>query len=118
MMIVKYSLGRVLTLVNSNDRSNRVYGVAYKIDASQVDKIFGTLNLREKCGYSMEPIMFYPHDEEKSYKCVAYFANQENFYYSPEHDLKNLALQIARSSGPSPRRNRFTTWSGVTNPAP
>ena len=49
----------------------------------------------------MEPIMFYPHDDAKSYKCVAYFANQENFYYSPEHDLNNLALEIARSSGPS-----------------
>ncbi len=96
-------MGRVLTLVSTDSLlDKRVYGVAYKICSRNLKETFQNLNLREKCGYSMQPVIFYKNDDKiEAIKCVCYFANEDNHYYSPEVDLKAQALQIFNSAGPS-----------------
>ena len=95
-------MGRVLTLVKSNKPSKRVYGIAYKICSKNLAETFENLNLREKCGYSMQQIIFYQNDEKLSpIKCVCYFANENNYYYSPQIDLNSLASQVHQSVGHS-----------------
>jgi len=96
-------MGRVLTLVSAESLlEKRVYGVAYKIRSTNLTETFQNLNLREKCGYSMQPVIFYQeNDKTRPIKCICYFANEDNHYYSPETDLKAQAYQIHRSVGPS-----------------
>lgn len=105
-------MGRVLTLVkHNNDESNkktRVYGIAYRIKSNNMEQTFESLNFREKCGYSLKQIEFYPHDNTKSFKCVCYYANGENPYFSPNSDLKLLSKQIHETIGPSGKTNKYS----------
>lgn len=97
------NLGRVLTLVNSTQPSSRVYGVAYKILTTDLAETFRNLNIREKCGYSMQDIIFQNSNDigGQPIKCVCYFANEDNHYFSPQTDTVSLADQIWKSIGPS-----------------
>ncbi len=73
-----------------------------------MDATFEYLNFREKCGYTLNEVIFYPssslaenNNEIKSLKCVCYFANPDNNYYSPNLTLDQMALHIYQSHGPS-----------------
>ena len=97
-------MGRVLTLVKNDDKNERVYGIAYRIKSDDMKKTFDDLNFREKCGYSLKEIDFYSHDnvqQSEPFKCVCYFANEENAYYSPNNNLNEMAKQIFETVGPS-----------------
>lgn len=95
-------MGRVLTLVKNNSNSVRVYGIAYRIKSDDMKKTFDDLNFREKCGYSLKEIDFYPNDNQSEpFKCVCYFANEENVYYSPNNNINEMAQQIFETVGPS-----------------
>jgi cation transport regulator ChaC len=103
-------MGRVVTLVKSN-LNDRVYGVAYELDRNSMDKTFEHLHFREKCGYSLNEIKFYPLDHSISngvaLNCVCYFANEENPYYSPENNYSLIAAQIFASRGPSGENSEY-----------
>lgn len=96
-------MGRVATLVKSP--GDRVYGVAYEFNIEEIERLFEYLNYREKCGYSLNEVLFKPMDEEYSsfgsLPCICYFANEENPYFSSLSDQKLLARQIYESVGPS-----------------
>ena len=99
-------MGRVVTLVKSdNTETNRVYGIAYKLKTENIEKTFEHLNFREKCGYSLNIVSFnqfsYDGHNLPPIKCLCYFANENNIYYSPQSDLSQLANQISNSQGPS-----------------
>ena len=103
---LEISLGRVLTLVETDNESNRVYGLAYKLKSTNLKETFAKLNLREKCGYSLRKVSFHSHNESRSsarepITCVCYFANSDNYYYSPHLDDNLLAMQIFKTAGPS-----------------
>jgi cation transport regulator ChaC len=94
----------VVTLVKSdNHDEDRVYGVAYEINSSDKNATFEYLNYREKCGYSLNEVIFYPSSDNdtRSLNCVCYFANPDNKYYSPNLTLNEMALHIHQSHGPS-----------------
>lgn len=97
-------MGRVVTLVKSKPK-DRVYGVAYEIERDKIQSTFDYLNEREKCGYSLNEVLFYPVNEAENagrpITCLCYFANEENSYYSPSSDLNAIAQQIFVSRGPS-----------------
>ena len=98
-------MGRVLTLVK--DEEACVYGMAYRIKSNDLEKTFDDLNFREKCGYSLKQVDFYPHsltddcNQSQPIKSVCYFANEENDYYSPLNDLNKVSKQIHETIGPS-----------------
>ncbi len=98
----------MVTLIKSNnEEQDRVYGLAYEINSNDMDATFEYLNYREKCGYSLNEVTFYPTSDidksstAKSLKCVCYFANPDNIYYSPNLSLNEMALHIHQSHGPS-----------------
>ena len=108
--------GRVVTLVKQTESSgHKVYGFAYEIDVNDAAKTFEYLNMREKCGYTLNEIEFYPCDDDekeadeegaeirmqKTLTCLCYFANPENEYYSPVTSMQHMAEHIHRSLGPS-----------------
>ena len=104
-------MGRVATLVKSENQMDRVYGVAYEIERDQMDKTFQYLNFREKCGYSLKEVMFYPLDKSISNNqaiiCVCYLANEQNPYYSPQTDLALVSHQIFQTRGPSGENREY-----------
>jgi cation transport regulator ChaC len=81
--------------------------MAYEINSSDMNATFEYLNYREKCGYSLNEVTFYPSSDNEeslmpnSLKCVCYFANPDNKYYSPNLTLNEMALHIYESHGPS-----------------
>lgn len=98
----KTRMGRVLTLVKKSDTNVKVYGIAYRLKTDNIEKTFDHLNFREKCGYSLKEVDFYPHDNQVNpVRCACYFANEENAYYSPLNDNKLLSKQIHETIGPS-----------------
>ena len=103
-------MGRVATLVKTK-QEDRVYGMIYEIDREKMDKTFEHLNFREKCGYSLNEVVFYPLDKSinngQSVDCVCYFANEENPYYSPENDLSLVSYQIYKTRGPSGENREY-----------
>lgn len=100
-------MGRVATLVKTDKQEDRVYGVAYEIHSDNMQKTFEYLNVREKCGYSLKQVVFYPNyksviNENQGYfDCLCYFANEDNPYYSPDNNAVMVSNQIYRSIGPS-----------------
>ena len=103
-------MGRVITLVRQDEaKMERVYGLAYEIKPENVRKTFDYLNFREKCGYTMHEVTFHPcheltgdeNNNRAPFKCVCYFANEDNFYYSAEQDKEKMSAQIADTIGPS-----------------
>jgi len=52
--------GRVVTLVPSSDPEARVYGAAYKIHRSDIERVLQHLDHREIMGYEKVPIDFHP----------------------------------------------------------
>jgi cation transport regulator ChaC len=108
-------MGRVATLVKTDNPGDRVYGVAYEIDREGMVRTFEHLNFREKCGYGLHEIEFKPLDEsvllnngsEQSLTCVCYFANEENAYYSPQLDLILVSYQIYKTRGPSGENREY-----------
>lgn len=96
-------MGRVVTLVKSENDEDKVYGIAYEIHSDNMEKTFENLHFREKCGYSLKEVTFYPKSDSecKPISCVCYYANEDNSYYSPSEDLSLISAQIYKSIGPS-----------------
>lgn len=94
-------MGRVVTLVKTDSENDKVYGLAYEIHSNNMEKTFENLHFREKCGYSLKEVVFYPNEDSKPITCICYYANEDNLYYSPSDDLSLLSAQIHGSVGPS-----------------
>ena len=96
-------MGRVATLVKKP--GHRVYGVAYEFHVDEIERLFEYLSFREKCGYSLNEIVFRPvendNDATNLIWCLCYYANEENVYFSNQSDLNALAEKIFESVGPS-----------------
>lgn len=96
-------MGRVVTLVKTENEEDKVYGMAYEIHSDNMEKTFENLHFREKCGYSLKQVTFYPEDDSacQPIYCICYYANEDNPYYSPNDDLSLISAQIYKSIGPS-----------------
>ena len=68
----------------------------YYIPPSYLDDSMKTLNFREKDGYTLKTLKCYEKDTNESHDVITYVSNTTN-----NEPLDNLALQIARSVGPS-----------------
>lgn len=96
-------MGRVVTLVKTGNDQDKVYGIAYEIHTNNIEKTFENLHVREKCGYSLKEITFFPQNDlaNEPIYCVCYYANEDNSYFSPSNDLSLISAQIYKSVGPS-----------------
>ncbi|KAL1132625.1 hypothetical protein AAG570_010577 [Ranatra chinensis] len=97
--------GRVVTLLPSDDREARVWGMAYEIAEGDVESVLDHLDYREKCGYEKTYTTFYPSPREQSVKqpfqLFFYLGGIDNDWYLGEADVTTIANQIACSVGPS-----------------
>ncbi|XP_046364343.2 putative glutathione-specific gamma-glutamylcyclotransferase 2 isoform X2 [Haliotis rufescens] len=94
--------GRVVTLVPSSDAEEVVWGVAYKIHKSDVEKVISHLNFREKGGYEQTIVTFHPQAcTMAAFQLTLYIGNNNNPFYLGPAPLEDIAHQIYHSVGPS-----------------
>ncbi|XP_005178596.1 putative glutathione-specific gamma-glutamylcyclotransferase 2 [Musca domestica] len=108
--------GRVVTLVPAT-ANDRVYGVAYRVAASERESVIKHLDFREKNGYERCTVTFHVFNTEgdeksteKSFDIVIYIATPENESWAGDGEnsqIENIAEQIFSSAGPSGRNREY-----------
>lgn len=114
--------GRVCTLIPSNERDAKVWGVAYKIPDDKKSTVLNHLDYREKNGYERHLVSFFPYvmSEQNSTmtmddndivtnlklrqtfdKILVYVATEENESFAGPTELSLIAKQIVDAEGPS-----------------
>lgn len=122
--------GRVVTLLNSDNPNDEVWGVAYKISPQNIDKVVKHLDYREKGGYERKSVLFYPSysikntapysltnntfpndlknkkllssvSENMPFYITIYIGGEDNPNYAGVEDIYTIAKQILVSHGPS-----------------
>ncbi|KAH8244827.1 hypothetical protein KR032_001036, partial [Drosophila birchii] len=106
--------GRVVTLLPGDPGQDRVYGVAYRIAASQKAAVLDHLDYREKNGYERCSLEFHEYPrvatsgscpsetEAQPIQVIMYVATQANDSYAGDvWQVTSIAKQIFSSAGPS-----------------
>jgi glutathione-specific gamma-glutamylcyclotransferase len=81
--------------------SDRVWGTAYRIEASKVAEVREYLDIREINGYSIHYTPFHPADGSPTIKTLVYIGTPDNNQFMGPQDPQKLAEHIYRSEGPS-----------------
>ncbi|EGD76619.1 hypothetical protein PTSG_07733 [Salpingoeca rosetta] len=99
--------GRVVTLMESENEHDRVWGVAYRIHSDRADDIMAHLDYREKGGYKTQVVEAVVHEEHvdnvgtSSLNCLVYVGTEDNPQFTGVRDEEEIARVIATSVGPS-----------------
>ncbi|KAL1913230.1 hypothetical protein Sste5344_000777 [Sporothrix stenoceras] len=112
--------GRVATLIersfwesltdHHDSASDKVWGVAYRIDAAHAAEVREYLDIREINGYTIHYTPFYPAAKgAAAFRTMAYIGTPENPQFTGPQDVQKLAEHIFRSTGPS-GPNRDYLW--------
>ena len=98
---VPESPGRVVTLLPQTGA--RCFGVAYEVDADQMNEIFAQLDYREKGGYDRFTVAFHPSPVRgrEAFPVWVYVAHQDNPNYLGPAPAADMARQILGARGPS-----------------
>ena len=81
-----------------------VWGQAYKIPEGSVQKIINQLDYREKDGYKLTLVTFYPRDDNiEPFNLSLYIGNKHNPFFLGSAPIKDIAQQIYEAEGPSGR---------------
>lgn len=93
------SPGRVVSLVSDDEGS--CWGIAYKIPDACVNQTLQYLDYRERAGYTLQTVLFYPVDGSEPFKLGVYIAEstQSNIYNSGPCTVDEIVKQIVRSKG-------------------
>ncbi len=103
--------GRVVTLIEKSfweslddphpEGSDKVWGTAYRIEASKVAEVREYLDIREINGYTIHYTPFYPADGTSPIRTLVYIGTPDNDQFMGPQDPQKLAEHIFRSEGPS-----------------
>lgn len=93
------SPGRVVTLVR--DPRARCVGIAYRVSEHIWSDVIDALDHREQGGYERHEIELTLLPDESTVQALVYVAGPANPNYLGPADLDAIAVQIARSRGPS-----------------
>ncbi|KAK7924775.1 ChaC-like protein-domain-containing protein [Apiospora marii] len=103
--------GRVVTLiersfwaslVDAHDSApDKVWGVAYRIEADRVAEVKDYLDIREINGYSIHYTPFHPADGSGPIHTLVYIGTPDNDQFTGPQDPQALAEHIHKSEGPS-----------------
>uniref|UniRef100_A0A182K0E1 glutathione-specific gamma-glutamylcyclotransferase n=1 Tax=Anopheles christyi TaxID=43041 RepID=A0A182K0E1_9DIPT len=105
--------GRVVTLIHSEDPESKVWGMGYRIGASEKRKVLKHLDHREKNGYDRHIVKFYPYPPSTEQlndpqPILLYVATQDNpSFAGPNDSLEEIATQILDSVGQSGRNPEY-----------
>ena len=90
--------GRVATLVEAE--GEEVWGFAFEVSGETKKKVFADLQVREKCGYELLGVTFYP-EGGKEIGAVCYRGTRDNPEFLKYEEMPRTAEVIAVSVGPS-----------------
>lgn len=103
--------GRVVTLIeraywetledHHPRESDKVWGTAYRIEASKVDEVRQYLDIREINGYTIRYTPFHPADGSPTIRTLVYIGTPDNDQFVGPQDPQKLAEHIYKSVGPS-----------------
>lgn len=93
--------GRVATLIA--EPSSICWGVAYRIEGDEQERILRELDVREQGGYERHQLTVYLEESrDKSIdEALVYIATEQNPKFAGPAPLDDIARQIASSEGPS-----------------
>jgi cation transport protein ChaC len=90
------------SLVDAHDSApDRVWGVAYRIEAAHVAEVKDYLDIREINGYTIHYTPFHPADGSASIRTLVYIGTPDNDQFTGPQEPQALAEHIWRSEGPS-----------------
>jgi cation transport regulator ChaC len=103
--------GRVVTLIERSfwetledyheSGSEKVWGTAYRIEASKVEEVREYLDIREINGYTIHYTQFHPADGSPPIRTLVYIGTPDNDQFTGPQDPQMLAEHIYKSEGPS-----------------
>ena len=100
--------GRVVTLLPGDAKQDRVWGVAYRLQAETQGEILAALDVREQGGYQrllldVELSAAEPGSaaERRRVRALTYVATVDNPEYLGPAGLREIARQVLSSRGPS-----------------
>lgn len=114
--------GRVVTLLTHEfwssltppdshraSEGTKVWGVAYRIDPVYADQARIDLDHREKNGYTVEEVEFYPSGKNlKNFKCEVYVGTPDNEAFVGNVETpEQLARRILQRRGPSGENREY-----------
>lgn len=100
--------GRVVTLVESDNPEEEVWGIAYKIAKSQEERVRQHLDYRESGGYRTVCVTFHPSDLSIApFELDIYIGMPTNPYFLGPAPTADIAQQICDSVGPSGRNDEY-----------
>ncbi|CAK7198633.1 hypothetical protein SEUCBS139899_001297 [Sporothrix eucalyptigena] len=108
--LIDRSFWETLTDDHDSAADDKVWGVAYRIDAAHAAEVREYLDIREINGYTIHYTPFYPAAADaKPFCTMAYIGKPENPQFTGPQDVQALAEHIFRSTGPS-GPNRDYLW--------
>ncbi len=82
--------------------------MAYQVLPSSVPEVMAYLDHREKGGYTLHEVNFYPKDGiSLSFQVLVYIATESNEEYLGDAPLNEIAKQVATSRGPSGENSEY-----------
>lgn len=94
--------GRVVTLVREPDA--RVWGMAYRLDRAESERIVAALDVREAGGYEQQWVRVHTRSEagvEPVDEALVYLATPDNPMWAGPAPIDAIARQVLHSEGPS-----------------
>ena len=96
--------GRVVTLLP--DSASYCDGVAYLVDGETAESVLPQLDYREKNGYARHEVELVTPMGDR-FVALVYIATEDNFAYLGPAAPDDMAMQIARSHGPSGANSEY-----------
>ena len=100
MTLIERSFWETLT-DHHNSAEEKVWGTAYRIEASKVAEVQKYLDIREINGYTIHYTTFHPSDGSPKIRTLVYIGTPENDQFVGHQPPQQLAEHINKSIGPS-----------------